>query len=423
MINYDELPNREIICVDMRSFYASCSCVMLGIDPMEAYLVVAGSLHHQGSVVLAASPMMKKAFGIKTGSRLFEIPKDRRIIIVEPKMATYQRISAEISRLFNRYAPKDDIYIYSVDEAFINLDGSKHLLGSVEEISKQIKQDILREFGLTCCIGIGPNMLLAKVALDVDAKRFDGHIVRWHYQDVPTKLWPISPLSEMWGIGVRMEKRLNDLGIFSMGDLANANLKLLETKFGVMGKQLFYHAWGVDHSEIGIPITPKSHSIGNSQMLMRDFYELEEIKVAILEMCEEVASRTRRRRAAGRTISLGIMYNRKTNHKGFSRSHTIDHLTNITLEIYQVCVRLLEQHHVEGLAVRKIFVRLSNVEADLGTFQLDLFDDKSYKRRDVGFAMDQIRLRYGKNSLLRAVSATKHATARHRNGLIGGHKA
>ncbi len=423
MINYDLAPHQQIICVDMRSFYASCTCVLKGLDPMTTYLAVVGSKNHPGSVVLASSPAMKKEFGIKTGSRRYEIPADKRICIEEPKMATYLRISTEISRLFSRYAPQKDIYIYSVDEAFINLDGTSTLFGSVEEAAEQIKNDLLREFGLICCIGIGPNMLLAKVALDVEAKTHNGFVARWTYEDVKTKLWSISPLSEMWGIGARMEKKLNDVGIYSIGDLANYDLKKLESKFGVMGKQLYYHAWGLDHSEIGSSTHQRSHSIGNSQMLMRDFFELEEIKVAILEMCEEVARRARRKQAAGRTVSLGLNYNKRAAQKGFYRSHTIDNLTNVTLDIYEACLQLLKEHHQTGLPVRKIFVRLSNVETDDGHFQMDLFNQKYYKQRDVGFVMDAVRERYGKDALLRAVSATKHATAKHRNSLIGGHKA
>lgn len=131
MIDYGKMPQKKILCVDMRSFYASCSAVMLGLDPLECYLAVVGDKERQGSVVLAASPKLKKEFGIKTGSRRFEIPDDPRIIIVNPKMGTYMRISVEITRVFHRYVPKEAIHVYSVDESFIQVDGTDKLWGDV----------------------------------------------------------------------------------------------------------------------------------------------------------------------------------------------------------------------------------------------------------------------------------------------------
>lgn len=213
----------------------------------------------------------------------------------------------------------------------------------------------------------------------------------------------------MWGIGGQMQNHLNDLGIHSVGDLANYDLKKLEKRFAVMGKQLYHHAWGIDFSEIGGTVRPRSHSIGNGQMLMRDFYKKEEIKVAILEMCEEVARGACKRGVAGRTISLGLHYSKKSTKKGFYRSKTIERLTCVTLDIYEICLRLLEEFHVEGMAVRKIQIRLGNCDSDTGVYQFDLFNKKRYKHRDVGFAMDNIRERY--------------ATAKRRNVLIGGHRA
>lgn len=125
----------------MKSFFASVSCVNLNLDPLTTHLAVVGSLKHKGSVVLASSPMMKKDFKIKTGSRLFEIPKDERIILVEPEMATYTQVSQQVLRVFARYAPKDHIYVYSIDEAFVDLSGGERLFGSVEEICWHIGVD------------------------------------------------------------------------------------------------------------------------------------------------------------------------------------------------------------------------------------------------------------------------------------------
>ncbi|WP_078545908.1 Y-family DNA polymerase [Litchfieldia alkalitelluris] len=419
MIDYSQLPAHKILCIDMKSFYASCAAVLLGLNPLECYLAVVGDTDRQGSIVLAASPKMKQEFGIKTGSRLFEIPKDPRIQIVNPKMATYLRISTEITKLFNRYVPKDAIHTYSVDESFLKVDGVEKLWGSATTVAEKIKLEIEREYGLPCAIGIGPNMLIAKLCLDLEAKKKG--IAEWTYDDIKKKLWPLSPLSQMWGIGSRVEKTLNRMGITTIGQLANYPLELLEKKFGIMGNQLYHHAWGVDLSELGAPLIQGQISFGKSQILLRDYPDPEEVKHVILEMCEEVARRARREKKAGRTISLGIGYSHEEFGGGFYRSKTIDSYTNITMEIYKVCLELFEKHYVPK-TVRKISIMLSNIEEDQ-ELQLDLFYANRLKQREVGYVMDSIRNKFGSNAILRAVSYTNAGTARHRSRLVGGHKA
>jgi DNA polymerase V len=418
MVDYSKMPQNQILCIDMKSFYASCSAVMEGLDPLECYLAVVGDKKREGSIVLAASPRMKKEFGIKTGSRKFEIPKDPRIKIVEPKMATYMRISTEITRVFHRYVPKEAIHTYSVDESFIKVDGAVKLWGDAKTIAWKIKDDIEREFQLPCAIGIGPNLLMAKLCLDLEAKK--AGISEWGYEDVQTKLWEVSPLSEMWGIGRRVEKTLNGMGIFTVGQLARYDLEQLEKKFGVMGNQLYYHAWGIDLSEIGAPIMEGQISFGKSQVLLRDYKEKEEIKHVILEMCEEVARRARQHRKAGRTISFGVSYSQDEFGGGFYRSKTIEEPTNVTMDIYQVCLELFEKFY-EGKTVRKISMAIGNIVDDY-ELQLNLFDENSWKKRELGYVVDRIRGRFGSASLLRAVSYTAAGTARHRAKLVGGHK-
>ncbi|WP_071460046.1 Y-family DNA polymerase [Bacillus massilinigeriensis] len=418
MFDYRSMPQHKIMCIDMKSFYASCSAVMLGLDPHVCHLAVVGNTDRPGSVVLAASPRMKKDFGIKTGARLFEIPKDPRITIVNPKMSLYLRISTEITRVFNRYVPKEDIHIYSVDESFVKVDGVLHLWGDVKEIAAKIQKDIEREFQLPCAIGIGPNMLMAKLCLDLEAKKKG--IAEWTYEDVETKLWPVSPLREMWGIGRRVEKTLNRMGIFTVGQLARHDLSTLEKKFGIMGNQLYHHAWGIDLSDLGAPIMEGQVSFGKSQILLRDYKEEEEIKHVLLEICEEVARRARSQRKAGRTISCGVGYSKDEWSGGFSRSRTIAKPTNITTELYNVCLELFAENYT-GKTVRSLSVSLGNLVDDK-QFQMDLFDKDGWRRRELGYTMDKVRSRFGPASLLRAVSYTPAGTALQRAGLVGGHK-
>ncbi|WP_279326596.1 DNA polymerase thumb domain-containing protein [Aeribacillus kexueae] len=403
----------------MKSFYASCAAVMDGLNPLNDYIAVVGDKERQGSVVLAASPKLKKEFGVKTGSRLFEIPEDPRIQIIQPKMGMYLRISTEITRLLNRFVPKQSIHTYSVDESFIDVSGVEQMWGDSRTVARFIQEDLERQFQLPCSIGIGPNMLMAKLCLDLEAKKTG--IAEWTYDDIPTKLWPVQPLRDMWGIGGRLEKTLNRMGIFTVGQLAHYPLELLEKKFGVMGNQLYYHAWGVDLSDIGAPIIQGQISFGKSQILLRDYPNPDEVKCVILEMCEEVARRARRHRKVGRTVSLGIGYSKDEFGGGFYRSKTIEYPTNITMDLYEVCLHLFHQFY-EGKTVRNISIALSNIEDDQ-SMQLDLFQPNRARQHQLGYVMDQIREKYGSGALLRAVSYTEAGTSLHRSRLIGGHKA
>ncbi len=418
-IDYGSLPKQTIFCVDMKSFYASCSAVALGLDPLTCYLAVVGDKEREGSVVLAATPRLKAEFGIKTGNRLFEIPADRRIKIVNAQMSTYLQTSIKLTQFFNEYVPLEAIHTYSVDESFLDVKGTKRLWGTDWELAKRIKQEMLAKFGLSCAIGIGPNMLLAKVCLDLEAKTVG--IAKWTYADVEQKLWNVSPLRKMWGIGSKIEKRLNKLGIFSIGQLANAPLALLEKQFGIMGNQLYYHANGVDLSDLGAPIMNRQISFGKSQILLRDYDDRNEVKHVILEMCEDVARRARRAKKAGRTVSLGIGYSHAEAGGGFQRSLTLQGATNITLEIYQGCLQLFAQHD-RGQTVRSISISLSNLVND-DQLQLNLFEPNRSRQRELGYVMDAIRDKHGSDKLLRAVSYTKAGTAKQRSKLVGGHKA
>src|SRR5699024_5793300 len=237
---------------DMKSFYASCAALAKGMDPLTAYLAVVADTNRQGSVVLAATPALKRDFWIRTGSRLFDIPDHEKIVTVSAKMNLYLQVSTEITRLFNKYVPKEAIHTYSVDESFLEVDGTNRLWQSAENVAALIVEELKDTFGLTASIGIGPNMLMAKLCLDLEAKK--SGIARWNYADIPEKLWPVQPLSRMWGIGPRLEKRLNRMGIMTVGQLANYSLKRLEKTFGVTGNQLYYHANGIDLSKLGAPI-------------------------------------------------------------------------------------------------------------------------------------------------------------------------
>lgn len=415
---YEHAPHKTMICIDMRSFYASCMALLHNLDVMTVPIAVIANYEQKGSVVLAASPPMKEKYGIKTGSRLYEIPKADDIHLFEPKMEFFVKMSMEITRLLNAYVPKEAIHVYSIDESFVDLTGTEKLWGDPEQTAKSIQRQLYSQFQIPSAVGMGPNMLMAKLALDLDAKKTG--FAKWTYEDVPTKLWPLSKLSDMWGIGRRTEQSLNNLGIFTVRELAHSDLKMLEKRFGIMGNQLYYHAWGIDYSEIGAPIMQGQESFGKGQVLMRDYRERAEILAVVLEMCEDVARRARDARKVGRTISFGLSYSKNAFGGGFHHSHTIDEPTNDTMKIYNVCKQLFDEFYAERPA-RSLAITLTNLESER-SMQLSLFDEGRWRKRKLGNTVDAIRARYGSTSLLRAVSYTNGGTAIARDGLLGGHK-
>lgn len=414
---YENLPDRKIICIDMRSFYASCAAVAEGIDVMTTPIAIIGNQDRKGSVVLAASPLMKEKYGIKTGNRLFEIPDDPAIRLIEPQMEFFINVSMEITRLLNKYVPKEAIHTYSIDESFMDLGGTEKLWGPPEETVKRIQQDMIDQFQLRSAVGMGPNMLLAKLALDLEAKKTG--IAEWKYADVETKLWPITPLSQMWGIGGKLERTLNNIGIYSVGDIARSSLETLEKKFGVMGNQLYYHAHGVDLSELGAPLLEVQLSYGKGQTLYRDYVVRADILTVILEISEDIAKRARDAERAGRTVHLSVGYSKHVFGGGFARSQSLGEATNDTMTIYRLCIKLFDKFH-DGRPVRHLSVSLTNLEEE-HSMQLSLFDEHKWRNRALGQAVDSIRNKYGSTAVLRAVSYTKAGTALERAKLIGGH--
>lgn len=414
------MPHRPIICIDMKSFYASCMAMLHGLDIMTMPIAVVANFNQPGSVVLAASPMMKERFHIKTGNRRYEIPNHPEIRLFEPKMSFFIEMSMMITKLIANYVPLDCIHVYSVDESFVDLTGTEKLWGAPEETAKEIQRAIMDQFSIPSAVGMGPNMLISKLALDLESKKTG--FAKWSYEDIPTKLWPLKPLSKMWGIGKQIEARLNAMGIHTVGGLANADLKELEKEFGIIGNQLYHHAWGIDLSTIGEPILSKEQiSFGQGQMLMRDYPTRKEISVVLLEMCEDVMRRTRNAGFVGRTISLGVSYSKQAMTKGFYRSKTISTPTNETMVLYRTCLELLDEHFA-GEPARQLSVRITNLERER-SIQLDLFDEHKLKRQLLGPTMDAIRAKYGATSIMRAASFTTSGTAIKRNSLLGGHLA
>lgn len=414
-MDYSTYPCHDILCIDMRSFYASVEAIRLGLDPMQVMLAVVGDMKRPGSIVLAASPALKKTYGISNVSRFFELPNDPNIHVVQAHMSDYIKASLNITKLLMKYVPKEAIHVYSIDETWITVNGLEKLYGNRWQIAKKVKSDIFHTYGLTCSIGIGDNKFLAKVVMDLYAKKTG--IAECTYEDVKTKLWPF-PVEDIWGIGSRMKDNLNRMGIVTLGQLAKTEVNKLKRHFGIMGEQLYWHAWGIDLSPVyGNFLNTEQKGFGHGITLLRD-YSKEEVSICILELCEEVCKRARKENKVGKTIQLSIQYS-STNGSGFQRSRSIYSPTNITRTMFDVCMQIFRNFYDGTSAIRRVSVSLNNL-SDSGLLQLSLFEDEN-KKLLINEVMDNIRDKHGSTAILRASSYLDSGITRDRSKKIGGH--
>ena len=415
--------HRNIICIDLKSFYASVECALRGLNPFTTPLVVADRTRSNGSVVLAVTPYLKLR-GVKGVCRVYELPDDPSIIFAKPRMSKYLEYSTKILEIYLKYVSFEDMHIYSVDEVFLDLTSYlSYYQKTEEEIAEMILRDILLTTKIPATCGIGPNMLISKLALDLESKKSPSFIAKWDYDDIPKKLWPVTPISKMWGIGTNMERNLNRLGIHKIGDLANYSLDKLVKFYGIMGAELYYHSHGIDMSIISEKLVykPVSKSYGMSQMLFRD-YDGDDVPQIILEMTDEVTKRLRQGNKKAYTINLGISYSREA-RGGFNRQLTLTFPTNNEAEIYNSCMELFDTYYDDS-PIRRVSIRTTNLVEE-HYVQLNLFKDmnKVIKDHKIQSSLDSIKFRYGKSTVLRASSLLSSSTIKARNTMVGGHNA
>lgn len=421
-IDYERLPRRDLLCIDVKSFFASVEAVRRGLDPMEAYLIVISDFDRPGAVVLASSPKVKEKYGIKTGSRKFQIPRDKNIIITEPSMKLYLQKNKEICNIFRRYVSEEDLWIYSIDEAFLDISASRNLFGSPKEIAHKIQEDVYRETGLRTAVGIGDNPLLAKLALDNEAKKNICQTACWTYENVADTIWKIPKITDMWGISKGYEKRLKNLGITSLYGLAHTKPEILKRNMGIIGLQLFYHAWGVDYSRLSERIPPKNKSFGKGQMLMRDYNDKEDILIIIAEMAEEVANRLRKHSYMCQGVTLHIAFSKDFSDKELRKDYRLPEATDRTKDLVHYFHYLFSTYWQKE-PVRHIYLACTGL-CKAGHQQIKLFDEEksNEKEKRIDQVVDSVKEKYGKTSIFKGHSLEEGSTFLERAGHVGGHK-
>ena len=288
------------------------------------------------------------------------------------------------------------------------------------ELAEEILKKVEKETGLTANCGIGPNMLLAKIAMDTEAKKYKNGIAKWTEKDIKEKLWKISPLSDMWGIGPAMEKKLNTLGMYTIGDVANHSKEDLKKRFGVMGVELWRSCNGLDDAVISdLKVAPKEKSFSHSQMLHKDYFKAN-IGILVEEMVEVVCARLRASNYDCQLIGFGLGYNKYVTG-GFYHSRKLDAPTRNPKEILKVCNQMIEDYY-DGSAIRKISISLGKLSTN-ESHQLNLFSDfeKEMKDEKLNRSIDFVKNKFGKNSLVKATALLEDSTIMERNKKIGGH--
>ena len=460
IIDYSLEPRSDIAFVDMKSFYASVECVKRNLNPLTTSLCVMSNSDNASGLTLASSPTFKRVFGKKNVGRARDLPFDiqtrkfsfenaknqklditkeyidyvekwaEKTLIVPPRMSLYIEENLKIQKVFQNYAPKDEIHPYSIDESFIDLTGSLNYFVSNKNMTKKdkldcvsakIQNEIWKETGIYSTVGMSnANPLLAKLALDNEAKTTRQMRANWSYEDVETKVWNIKNLTDFWGIGSRTAARLNKLGIYSIRDLANYNVDILKKEFGVIGVQLWFHANGVDESKVNVPYIARSKSYGNSQVLPRDYQSQSEIEIVLREMAEQVATRIRKKNKKTGRISIYIGFSYKEDKKSIKAQRSINP-TNSTGILSNEVIKLFRERY-RGGAVRNIGVTYGKLVDD-SFFNYTLLDDvrELQKQEILDKTFDEIRDKFGYTSVLPGVSLMKGSRVIERSKLIGGH--
>ena len=419
----DELRiKRNIICIDLKSFFAFVECVERKLDPFSTPLIVCNP-EQKGAITLAVSPYLKN-LGIKGRTRVYDLPKNIKYVKAPPRMSLYQKKSKEVIAIYLKYVSSDDIHVYSIDECFLDVTDYLKMYNMTDyELAKVILDDIKKSTNLVGTAGIGPNMLLAKVSMDIEAKHTKDNIAKWDYDDIEEKLWSIKPLSKMWGIGCNLEKRLNSMNIYSIKELANADKNKLIKEFGILGGELYYRANGIDLTKISDlnNYKPKEKSISNSQVLFKDYFDFN-IDIIIYEIIDTLCRRLRKEKLLCGLVSLGISYS-KTYGGGFHHSLKLPERTDNQNEIFKTIMYIFNHYYTKS-PIRKVSISFGNLSVN-DKIQLDIFEDYETieKRKNIESTIDNLKEKFGPNSILKASSLLSDSTIKERNGLIGGHKA
>ncbi len=459
---------KQYIAIDLKSFYASVECVERGLDPLTANLVVADESRTEKTICLAVSPSLKK-YGIPGRVRLFEVYQKVRgvdFIIAPPQMAKYIEVSAKIYDIYLKYIAPEDIHVYSIDEVF--MDVTAYLATykmSAHQLAMTIILDVLKQTGITATAGIGTNMYLCKVAMDIVAKKMpadkDGvRIAELDEMSYRKQLWDHRPLTDFWRVGRGIAEKLAKFGIDTMGKVARCSVEkeeLLYRLFGINAELLIDHAWGWEPCSIDLvkAYKPETSSMSSGQVLAEP-YSCEKARTVVMEMADAISLNLVEKRLVTNQLVLTVSYDRENLTKPDISSHyhgdividyygrpvpkhahgtiNLDSHTSSSKAIINAVLSLYDRIVNKDLLIRRLNICTNHIIKEelkaKGQQQLTFdfspspTDGESLKKeRRMQEALINIKRRFGKNAILKGTSYAEGATAIQRNKQIGGHKA
>lgn len=439
--------DRAYLCIDLKCFYASVECVDRGRDPFEHRLVVADPSRGRKTICLAISPAMK-ALGVRNRCRVFEIPDGIDYEMARPRMRHYMEVSADIYARYLRYFSPEDIHVYSIDEVFIDVTPYLALYGkTARELAIELIDMVRRETGICATAGIGTNLFLAKVALDVTAKHAPDNIGELDEERYKCLIWPHRPITDIWGIGPGIARRLAEMGAHDMGGVALLPERALYDEFGINAELLIDHAWGIEPCTMAEihAYRPKAHSMGSGQVLMRD-YTSDEARVVLREMVDNLALELVDKALVCGHVSLYVGYAHERGPadekdtatetftgehgtrvvgrrgEGANASRKLAEATSSRETLTAAFLALFSEIVDPNRSVRRVNISVGELVPEKYA-ELTLFSDPAadMAEKSLARATMAVKRRFGKNALLRGISYRPEATGRERNEQVGGH--
>ena len=419
------MPERRYLCIDLKSFYASVECVERGLNPMTANLVVADPERSDKTICLAVSPSMKR-LGVKNRCRVFEIPKNIEYITAPPRMQKYIDYAAEIYGVYLNYISEEDIYVYSIDEVFIDVtDYLKCYRTDAKGMAVMLMNEISEKIGVRAACGIGTNLYLTKIALDITAKHSPDFIGILDEQSYRETLWEHRPLTDFWRIGAGTAKRLAKYGIYTMGQIAHTDEDFLYRLFGIDAELLIDHAWGREPTTIADikAYRAKTNSLTSGQVLMRD-YKFNEGRLIVKEMADALCLELVRKNLVAKSVSLRVGYSNSLHVESDGASEALSQETNSDLIIIPAITSIYDRVVNRTYPIKRVNITFNDVKKQ-GDVQLSFFYNESVldKNNTLQKTVIDIKDKFGKNAILKGMNFEEGATAMERNRQIGGHKS
>lgn len=420
---------RSYLCIDLKSFYASCECVERGLDPMTTDLVVADPERSDKTICLAVSPSLK-AKGVRNRCRVFQIPQGMEYIMAPPRMALYIRYSARIYQTMLRFVSEDDIHVYSIDEAFLDVTG---YLGfhkcSARQLGERIRQAILQDTGIPATCGLGSNLYLAKVALDITAKHSPDFFGVLDEQSYQATMWDHRPITDFWRVGPGTARRLKKLGLETMGQVAlYANPERLYKELGIDAEILIDHAWGKEPVTIADikAYRRRSHSLTNGQVLPCG-YTPAEARIIVTEMLDQSCLDLVAKGLVASSVSLAVHCSVGEWGQALFDGATVRFgaPTNARSIVLPRVLAAYDRMACSDAKIHRVMITCNDVQEE-SRVQQSLFEgcDPGLEReRQRQEAILDVKRRFGKNSLVRGTDLMPKATQMERNLQIGGHRS